>query len=177
MNEQFDLDAFVDDLRDAAKAPERTKAVRRLIEDAMSDSDLLAASIPDFGDDVILFEDDTVSIWYCHFLPGMSVPPHDHQVSAVIGVFRGQERNDFFEKDPAGTIRKSSEVVLGAGDVLSIGPSAIHSVSCISATPCNGLHVYLGELTKVDRSLFDTETGQTLRFDDDNYNALMRPDT
>ena len=176
MNESFDLDGFVDALRHAALQEDAPKALRRLMDEAVSDSDLMAAAIPDFGKDLILFEDDTVSIWYCHFTPGMTLPPHDHQMSAVIGVFRGQERNDFFERAPDGGLQKSAEVVLGAGDALSIGPSAIHAVTCTSATPCNGIHVYTGRLTTVTRSLFDPKTGRAIPFDDANYEALMRPD-
>lgn len=48
--------------------------------------------------------------------------------------------------DPNGGIRKSSEVELSAGQVLAIGPSAIHAVGCASVEPCCGIHVYLGAL-------------------------------
>ena len=35
------------------------------------------------------------------------------------------------------------------------------------------IHVYLGKLTTVDRSLFDTKTGEEMHFSDNNYNRLI----
>lgn len=176
MNESFDIDAMVDRLRDAAVGEDAPRRVRAIIEEVVADPDILAAAVPHYGEDVVLFEDDTVSIWYAHFDPGKMVPAHDHQMSAVIGVFRGQERNNFYEADGDGGLRKSSDVVLGPGDVLSIGPSAIHSVACVSAVPCNGFHVYMGELTTVERSLFDVKAGKRLPFDEASYAALIGAD-
>ena len=173
----FDLETLLKRLKIAAVESDAVKAVHAILEDTVADPALVIAGMPDFEDnDVILFEDDTVSIWHSRFLPGITVPAHDHQMSATIGIYRGSERNDLFENDPLGGIRKSSEVVLVAGDVFSIGPSAIHTVSCISDEPCCGIHVYLGNLTAVDRSLFDTEAGVTMCFTDENYHLLMRPD-
>ena len=45
------------------------------------------------NDDEVLFEDDTVSIWFVRFVPGLHVPPHDHQTTATIGVYEGAEDN------------------------------------------------------------------------------------
>ncbi|WP_127114277.1 hypothetical protein [Shimia sediminis] len=176
MPEPLNIDDIVARLRAAAKTPEARAKVRAIVEEVVADPDAAARAFGDPGDDVILFEDDTVSIWYCHFHPGMSVPAHDHQLSGSIGVFRGRERNDFFNADPAGGLRKSSDVFLGPGDALSFGPNAIHSVTCVSETPCNGLHVYLGALTTVERTLFDIDKGDAMPFDDENYEKLMAAD-
>ncbi|WP_299351337.1 hypothetical protein [uncultured Shimia sp.] len=170
------VDTIVAQLRAAAAGKTPIKDVRTIVETLVADPERAANTFGDPGEDVILFEDETVSIWYCHFHPGMSVPAHDHQVSGTIGVFRGRERNDFFEADPSGGLRKSSDVFLGPGDTLSFGPSAIHSVSCVSETPCNGLHVYLGPLTTVERTLFDIDKGAEMPFDDENYDRLMASD-
>lgn len=176
MADQLDVSEIIGRLRNAAVQGDATKAVRAIVEEVVSDPERASRSFPDVGDDVILFEDDTVSIWYCHFHPGVSVPAHDHQLSACIGVFRGRERNDLFEADPDGGIRKSSEVFLEPGSVLSIGPNAIHAVACVSDVPCNGLHVYLGNLTEVERTLFDVDRNEAMRFDDENYARLMAAD-
>lgn len=172
----LNVEQIVTRLRAAAVASDARADVRAIVEEVVSDPEAAASAFGDPGDDVILFEDDTVSIWYCHFHPGMSVPAHDHQVSGTIGVFRGRERNDFFKADTEGGLRKSSDVFLGPGDTMSFGPSAIHSVTCVSQMPCNGLHVYLGPLTQVERTLFDIDKGQAMPFDDENYEKLMAAD-
>ena len=175
--QNFDLDALVAELRTAAVQSDAPARIKAILEDAVHDPARVRADIPDFTEnDVILFEDDTVSIWHCRFMPGHTVPAHDHQMSAIIAVYDGAERNDFYQADPVGGIRKSSEVKLNAGEVLQIGPSAIHSVGCASDEPCCGIHVYLGNLSEVDRSLFDTERGEVMAFTDENYVRLTRPD-
>lgn len=175
--EKFDLDDLVLRLRTAAKGDDPRAEIKTILEDAVKDPQHVSEGIPAFEDnDTILFEDETVSIWHCRFMPGHSVPAHDHQMSATIGVYRGAERNNFFENDPNGGIRKSSEVELSAGQVLAIGPSAIHAVGCASEEPCCGIHVYLGALTTVNRSLFDTTDKAVLKFTDENYQRLISAD-
>ncbi len=173
----FDLDVLVEQLRAAAVGATPRAQIKAMMQDVMSDPQRVADGIAEFVDnDVILFEDDTISIWHCRFMPGHTVPAHDHQMSATIGVYQGAERNDFFERAPDGGLRKSSEVAVRAGDVLQIGPSAIHAVGCASSEPSCGLHVYLGRLTTVERSLFDTQKGEVLAFTDENYHRLMQVD-
>ncbi|PRZ44611.1 hypothetical protein [Tritonibacter scottomollicae] len=176
MANAFHLDDLVANLRTAATSDAPRENVKALLEQAVAAPADMQAAMPEFADnDVILHEDETVSIWHCRFLPGQTVPAHDHQMLATIGVYSGAERNDFYEADlESGGIRKSSEVILSAGNVLQIGPSAIHAVGCASERPCLGIHVYLGALTQVERSLFDTEKGETLRFSDENYQRMTR---
>ena len=176
MNKVFKLDELVADLRKAADAENPRASVKTLLEATVADLDRVRAGMPEFEDnELILHEDETVSIWHCRFMPGQTVPAHDHQMLATIAVYSGAERNDFYKADPeTGGIRKSSEVVLEAGNVLQIGPNAIHAVGCASEEPCLGIHVYLGELTKVERSLFDTGTGEVMTFSDDNYHRLTK---
>lgn len=173
----FDIETLVARLRSVARQPDAARRVRDLLDATMADPHGVAAGMPTFPeDDVILYEDDSISIWHSRFQPGVSVPPHDHQMSATIGVYQGSERNDFFENDPDGGIRRSSETILAPGDVLSIGPNAIHAVTCVSEIPCCGIHVYLGNLTEVERSLFDVQNDEKMAFIYDNYQRLFRPD-
>lgn len=174
---KFNVETFVRDMREIAVGADAAKTLRAYIDDIMQDPDAIRDAFPaELAGDQILFEDDTVSVWRTSFDPGVSVPAHDHQMSAVISVYQGKERNDFFEADPNGGLRRSGEVVLEPGSVLSVGPSAIHSVTCISEEPALGLHVYLGNLTEVDRTLFDIDKGTSMKFDDANYEKLVAAD-
>lgn len=175
--ESFDIIALVERLKTASCQTDARAQVKSILQETVADPEWVIAGMPDYeDDDVILFEDDNVSIWHCRFPVGYTVPAHDHQLTATIGVYRGAERNDFWESDGKNGIQKSSEQILSAGNVLQIGPNAIHSVGCASAEPTCGIHVYLGWLTKVDRSLFDVEHGKVLRFDDENYQRLRSQD-
>lgn len=171
------VDELVGALRKAAVAEDARARVKAILQESVADPEAFAEALPEYTeDDVILFEDDTVSIWHCRFRPGKTVPPHDHRMLATIAVYRGAERNDFYERAEDGGLRKSSEVRLGAGDVFQIGPSAIHAVGCASIEPCCGIHVYLGELTTVERSLFDLENGNAVPFTEENYYKMVADD-
>ncbi|MCP4818843.1 MAG: hypothetical protein GY883_06630 [Shimia sp.] len=171
------MDQLISALRSAAGNEDARAQVKAVLQAAVSDPEAFAATVPAYAeDDVVLFEDATVSIWHCRFQPGKTVPPHDHAMLATIAVYRGAERNDFYERGPDGGLRKSSEVRLGAGDVFQIGPSAIHAVGCDSDEPCCGIHVYLGELTTVARSLFDLENGEAVPFTEENYYKMVADD-
>lgn len=172
----FDLDRFVHDLRQAASTDTAVRAICRIVETAISDPDAIKPALPKLDDDeALLYEDDAISIWHCVYHPGDSIPPHDHQMAAIIGLYDGQERNDFYEADPAGGVRKSSEVFLETGKTLTIGPSAVHAVACVGEASCRGFHVYLGSLTTIDRWLFNVEARRKLPFSEENYTAKKQP--
>ena len=171
---EFDLDTLVADLRSAARGEDPVTEVRRLMIDAFRDPREIAAAMPDFdNDDEILFEDDSVSIWYVRFVPGLHVPPHDHQTTATIGVYAGAEDNHFYLRE-AGRLRHKSSRRVGPGDVIALKPDGIHSVEAADGEPSEGIHVYLAALTKIERSLFDWESGEPRPYTDDNYEAMKR---
>lgn len=173
----FSIDRFIADVRAIAAQDGAATALRSYMEQVFADPQAVAQGIGGaLQEDALLFEDDSISVWHSCFHPGISVPPHDHQMSVVLGVYQGRERNDFYQADPDGGLRRSSSIELGPGDVFAIGPSGIHAVSCLSETACLGLHVYLGNLNAAERSLFDLDSGQALRFDWDNYERLMAAD-
>ena len=171
----FDRDRFVTDLRSAAASPDAKERVRGIMEDAFQHPAALASAFADCeGDDVVLFEDDTVSIWYCRFNPTEHIPPHDHQTVATIGVYAGQEINHFYKREGERLVRASSKH-LGPGDVIAMGPDAIHSVETEGAEPSYGVHVYLAPLTTIERSLVDWETGEASPMNEAAFKAAVRP--
>ena len=171
----FDLDAFVSELRDAAVQEDAPKRVRALMNDAFRDPDAVKAAMSGYsGEEEVLFEDDSVSIWYVGFDPSKHVPPHDHQTRAFIGVYDGQEKNHFYLAGDGELEQKSTRLVQ-PGDVISIGPDAIHSVETANDEFCYGIHVYLGPLTTIERSLFDWDSGAAEPFTDEAYDRLLRP--
>ena len=174
MAAKFDLDGLIEELCAAALSTAPTAAVRNLLAAAVADPGRLARDLPVFDeDDVILFEDETVSIWHCRFPPGTLVPPHDHRVSVIIGVYQGAEENGFYRRaDGELKLIKTKEV--GPGEVLSIGPRGIHTVCAKGGQPSCAIHVYLGALTKIERNLYDWQSGDPMPFTDENYDKLKK---
>ena len=171
----FELDALIADLREAAVAEDATKRVRALMNTAFENPDVVKTAMAEYsGYEEVLFEDDTVSIWYVGFEPDVHVPPHDHQTQAFIGVYDGVEKNHFYLVGDGELEHKTTKVV-EPGNVIAIGPDAIHSVETANDRHCYGIHVYLGPLTRIQRSLFDWETGAAEAFTDDAFERLLRP--
>ncbi len=167
------LDLLVQDLRSAATASDPAAAVATRLQAAVADPAALRESIPHFADDdVIVFEDETVSIWHCRFPPGVTVPPHDHQMTATIAVYDGAEQNDFYRLDEQGAVVLDEAREVRAGEVLQVAGDRIHGVRCASETASLAIHVYLGALSVAERSLFDPSTGERLPMSDENYAKL-----
>ena len=170
----FNLDKFIEQLRAAARGNEAKAAVRELMHDAFQQPEAIKTAMPGYeSDDEILFEDDTVSIWFVRFPPGVHVPPHDHQTTATIGVYEGAEDNHFYLREPGRLVHKSSRRVC-PGDVIALKPDGIHSVEAAEGKPCCGIHVYLAALTTIERSLFDWDSGAACRYTDENYELMKR---
>jgi len=170
----FNLDDFIQQLRAASRESEPVKKVRDLMSAAFRDPQAIKDAMPAFeNDDEVLFEDDSVSIWFVRFMPGLHVPPHDHQTTATIGVYEGAEDNLFYLREGGRLVHKSTKRV-GPGDVIALKPDGIHSVEAADGSQSCGIHVYLARLTTIERSLFDWETGAAMPFTDENYDLMKR---
>ena len=170
----FVLQEFIDEIRAAALGEEPVAQVRNLMTQAFRDPAAISAAMPEYeNDDEVLFEDDSVSIWFVRFVPGLHVPPHDHQTTATIGVYEGAEDNHFYLREPGRLVHKSTRRV-EPGDVIALKPDGIHSVEAANDQQSCGIHVYLAKLTTIERSLFDWDTGEAVPFDDDNYDRMKR---
>ena len=171
---KFKLDHYIQELRDAATKPDALKQVRRVMKVAFTNPEAVKLAMAEYsGEAEILFEDETVSIWYCGFDPNIHVPPHDHQMIATIGVYEGLENNHFYHVRD-GELQPKSTHCLRPGDVISFGPDTIHSVETADDHSSHGLHTYLGPLTKKSRSLFDWDTGARRPFTDADYDRMKR---
>lgn len=58
--------------------------------------------------------------------------------------------------------------------VAALKPDGIHSVEVADGKPCCGIHVYFAALTRIERSLFDWDSGVACRYTDENYELMKR---
>lgn len=90
--------------------------------------------------------------------PGQSTPIHDHRVWGLVGVLRGSERVEPFERDGAGRLRHRGEAeILKAGSVDSFSPRTgdIHRVSNALADQVSiSIHVYGANIGAVERATY-----------------------
>ncbi|MEW7008752.1 hypothetical protein [Lentilitoribacter sp. EG35] len=170
----FSYSGFVEKMRVAASSQTPTISVREELVSTLASEELQKSGLPEqHEDEILLFEDDTVSIWSCRFNPEFVMPPHEHKMEVHIGVVSGQEKNIMFEQND-GVLKHVKTAIVDSGEILSIDADALHAVTAIGDTHSHALHVYLGPLTKVKRDLYDWTTGSAVDFTMENFEDMKR---
>jgi len=95
--------------------------------------------------------------------PGQASPIHDHTVWGMIGVLRGAEICEEFERDPAsGRLSASGRHRLLPGDIDLVSPRVgdIHRVSnALSDRPTVSIHIYGADIGSLERHVYAADTG------------------
>jgi len=165
------LSNFVEACQRAVAGESARTTIAELMHDLFSDPDLLAAQIPRFSDaevevsphgwrlggEAAIHQADDLTVMVLDTLPGVLQPPHDHNMPAFIGVFEGCEDQRFWARTSDGLATTAGRR-LEAGEVMSLGPKAIHAISSPTGRPARAIHVYLGDIYDVERSVFDPES-------------------
>jgi predicted metal-dependent enzyme (double-stranded beta helix superfamily) len=179
----FDLDNFIDSCRQALHESLPAVAVQELLNQVLTRPGEVedAFGPPTHAELVPLFASAQLTVLRLVWAPGMELPPHDHRMWAVIGIYGGQEDNRFYRRSGDGLTASGGKSLLG-GDTLVLGTDVIHSVANPDRRHFTGsIHVYGGDFFNQPRSLWDIETmveepatGQRMRalFDDANANMV-----
>lgn len=103
---------------------------------------------------------------------GQTTPIHDHGTWGVIGIYRGVESEESFLRE--GAREGGARVRLAPKGRRLAGPGEVfvccsrdedaHRVSCASAEPVVGIHVYGGNLANILRFRYEEETGEARPF-------------
>ena len=158
----FDLDQFIADLR--AALPERSRqTMKEVVARAVSDPASLLREIgePDTGGIKMLHHAPDLTVINVIWGPHQVTFPHNHLLSAVIGMYGGREDNMFWRRVPNPTkyqIEAAGGTALGTGDVTILGRDVIHSVVNPLAKISGAIHVYDGDFLAIQRSMWDAET-------------------
>ena len=172
----FSMTEFVQSARSAAADTRPVSAVKTLMSLTFADPQGIAKAVGSLiPADECLYEDDEVSVYWVRFAPHELVPPHNHRMPAFLGVYEGSEVNLLYRQVESGQLELAKRRILSPGDTMSMGGDGIHAVHTEDDLPSLGLHIYLGRLSTVSRELFDSETGQSMPFTDENYQMLVRP--
>ncbi|HSJ98494.1 MAG TPA: cysteine dioxygenase [Myxococcota bacterium] len=99
--------------------------------------------------------------------PGQRTPIHNHTVWGLIGVLRGAERSQRYERTPGGMRASGEEGLHHPGDIEMVAPDRgdIHVVSnALEDRASVSIHVYGANIGAVRRSVFDAATGEEKSF-------------
>jgi predicted metal-dependent enzyme (double-stranded beta helix superfamily) len=100
------------------------------------------------------------------FKPGVTAPVHDHGAWAVIGIYRGRERETWFRRTDDGGTPGSAQLVAdrsfvnATGSVHLVPAGIIHTVEALDGVDAVSIHVYGTDIVTQDRNEFDLETGR-----------------
>ena len=157
------LENLFGQIKKAAAAEDRSSAIRALLEKSQWRKDELAEAIAELDEDEIMaFEDETCSIWTCRYSSDVVFAPHEHCMGVHIAVYNGAEVEVLYKREP-GNLRHGGNTLVKAGDVVRLGPEAIHAITADDGQSI-AIHVYEGPLTQIKRSLFDWTSGEKVEF-------------
>ncbi len=171
----FDLEAFVDECRLAAAADPTHKTITELTRRALSDTSALIDALgePEGPALVPLYQSENLTILNTVWAPGLMVPPHNHNMWAVIGIYGGREDNIFWRRlsDEETHIEAAGAKSLRTGDVAPLGSEIIHSVNNPTNKLSGALHIYGGDFFEEERSEWDPDALDERPLDMDRVRA------
>jgi predicted metal-dependent enzyme (double-stranded beta helix superfamily) len=160
----FDRERFVEDCQACLGTGDPQAAVRETLARALADPrDVLGAlgEPKEAGFDVLL-RSDRLTIFAAKWAPRMSIPPHNHRMWALIGIYAGREDNIFWKRSthaPGGRgLAAGGARALFEGDIAELPVDAIHSVTNPLSRFAGGLHLYGGDFFATERSQWNAET-------------------
>ncbi|MBP1203424.1 putative metal-dependent enzyme (double-stranded beta helix superfamily) [Duganella sp. 1411] len=118
---------------------------------------------PQYYRQYLLYRDPAARFSVVSFVwgPGQSTPIHDHTVWGLIGLLRGAEISQDYQRRADGRLEKAGEARrLETGVVTAVSPTLgdIHQVfNAYDDRVSIGIHVYGADIGAVDRSVFTPE--------------------
>jgi predicted metal-dependent enzyme (double-stranded beta helix superfamily) len=108
-------------------------------------------------------QDESFSIAVTVFNVGQPSPMHDHGTWGVIGVVKGVEHEIKYarpsrENEPL-TVVQDRYIREGEVGICCSSEQDLHQVECASLMPCIGIHVYGANIGKIERHMYNPQTG------------------
>ncbi|NND18882.1 MAG: hypothetical protein HKN98_09930 [Silicimonas sp.] len=158
----FDVDRFIADCREAVDNDPTHLATAEIVRRAMSDPSGVLATLGEPTEPGItpLYQSSDLTILNLAWKPSTTIPPHNHEMWAVIGIYGGREDNIFWRRikdHPEGLIEAAGARALSTGDVCPMGSDIIHSVTNPVPKLTAALHIYGGDFFEAERSEWEPE--------------------
>ena len=158
----FDVQRLIEQCQGALLETDASGAIRAILERTVSAPSEVLAGIGEPTRAVVqkLYAAENLTILNVIWGPQMTIMPHNHEMTAIIGVYTGAEDNIFWRRtgEASGLIKAASARSLRVKDVAALGPDTIHSVTNPIPRLTGALHVYLGPFFTTHRSEWDPES-------------------
>ena len=124
---------------------------------------------PQYYQQYLLYADplDRFSVVSFVWGPGQKTPLHNHTVWGMVGQLRGQERSADYHQQADGSYKADEFTLCKPGQVATVSPNThdIHVVeNALSDQTSISIHVYGGNIGRIERSVFDPTTGAEKSF-------------
>ena len=155
---------------------------KKLLENLIAIDDWLPEEFtkphPQYYQQYLLYADplDRFSVVSFVWGPGQKTPVHNHTVWGMIGQLRGQEKGTPYFKQADGSFQPGAPVISSPGQVETVSPNThdIHEVANNHQDQTSiSIHVYGGNMAKVERTVFDPATGNEKVFVSGYANTLV----
>ncbi|NJM71984.1 MAG: cupin [Scytonema sp. RU_4_4] len=163
-------DVLSDTEDEISNLPEIRMLVRRLIVNSYWVQSRYLEPSSKTGISVVLLYDELgfpFTVQTVTLAPGTLSKIHNHGAWGVVAVLKGEERNTFWQRTPNSEfqdkIKRTGELTLFPGDIISYTPDAIHSVEAVGNQPTVTFNIY-GETHMRERFEFDTVTHTARNF-------------
>ena len=167
----------------APDAPAACEAIRPQFAALLADPDWLPpaylAAAPESGmgggiGQWLLFRagDGSLSLFSLVVPPGAETPVHDHLAWGLVGLYRGTQEEEVFERD-GDELRLALRRSLSPGEFYALLPPIedIHRVRTTSPEPSVSIHLLTNDTGCVWRHSYDPETGAASPFKSGYANA------
>ncbi len=140
----FDQQQFIQDCLVANASGQAD--LREVVAAAVSQPTAIVAGLgePQKAGVSTLYHSPDLTIINFVWAPYMNLMPHNHNMSAIIGIYAGREDNIFWKRNK-NSIEAVAAKTLGTGEVATLGTHIIHSVANPIGKLTSAIHVYRGD--------------------------------
>jgi predicted metal-dependent enzyme (double-stranded beta helix superfamily) len=165
----FSIERFVEDCRAVRGRADWAEAIAALLREAVVHADELDALADERGGlarkgfDVWVQSED-LTIYMVDGRPGLVSPPHDHDTTAIVAIYRGSEGYQNYRLED-GRLTPAGRVTVTAPDVGVLPADLIHALDNSESEGSRSIHVYgNGHFDLPTRRLWNPETYEAAPF-------------
>lgn len=155
---------------------------KRLLQDLIATDDWLPVEFtqphPRYYRQYLLYADpfDSFSIVSFVWGPGQKTPLHNHTVWGMVGQLRGEEKATPYHRQAQGEFKAGESCICPPGHVDTVSPNT-HDTHVVENNLADhtsiSIHVYGGNIGRIQRSVFDLRTGAEKSFVSGYANRLV----
>lgn len=151
----FVVDEFVAECQAALRESQPVLAVKEVLDRAVAEPAAVATALRAEPGVTLLHRSDDLTVLSVVIPAGVpQTLPHDHRMWALVGIYGGQEDNQFFRRADGG-LTQSGGRSMRVSETLAMGDDTVHAIrNPLGHEALAAIHVYGGDLISAERSMW-----------------------